>query len=83
MHYEDLDILHFRESDQIVALKAQLGYLKSKLARECPNVDINANDDSQPTIYAVTPTYARPVQKVSANSCLLKIRICTFGSILH
>lgn len=60
-----------RESDQIVALKAQLGYLKSKLARECPNVDINANDDSQPTIYAITPTYARPVQKAEL------VRLCT------
>ena len=78
MHYDDLDVFHFRESDQIVALKAQLGYLKSKLARECPNVDINANDDSQPTIYAITPTYARPVQKVRAVAYLPRRQLIRF-----
>jgi galactosylgalactosylxylosylprotein 3-beta-glucuronosyltransferase 3 len=54
-----------RESDEVVALKAQLGYLKSKLARlKLENGNkLDANDESQPMIYAVTPTYARPVQK--------------------
>ena len=57
--------MYYRESDEVVRLKAQLGYLKSKLAKECPDaVMVDANDDSMPTIYAITPTYARPVQKV-------------------
>ena len=68
----------FRESDEVVRLKSQLGYLKSKLAKECPdaNAVIDANDDSMPTIYAVTPTYARPVQKVRDVQ-----KICIFGDI--
>ena len=55
----------------MLRLKSQLGYLKSRLARECPGAAIDANDDSMPTIYAITPTYARPVQKVgiSFSSC--------------
>ena len=47
--------------DVNVALRAQLGYLKRKFAeggRGVPNV----NDASSPVIYAVTPTYYRPVQ---------------------
>ena len=42
-------------------LRSQNGYLKHKLAKLQPQV--NTNDKSVPTIYVITPTYARPQQK--------------------
>ena len=47
--------------DELTMLKAQNGYLKHKLAKlqSFPN----PNDMSVPTIYVITPTYYRPVQK--------------------
>ena len=47
--------------DELIMLKAQNGYLKHKLAKlqSFPN----PNDKSVPTIYVITPTYYRPVQK--------------------
>ena len=41
--------------------RSQNGYLKHKLARLEPQA--NTNDKSVPTIYVITPTYYRPVQK--------------------
>ena len=41
--------------------RSQNGYLKHKLARLEPR--LNTNDKSVPTIYIITPTYYRPVQK--------------------
>lgn len=49
--------------DQIVALKAQVGYLRKRLADVSEGKVLDINDHSMPTIYVVTPTYARPVQK--------------------
>ena len=51
-----------RTDDQIIALKAQLGYLKRKYS-EVSGKAIDVNDASMPTIFVVTPTYHRPVQK--------------------
>ncbi len=60
-----------RDSDEMVALRAQNGYLKSILARRRKEGSVvDANDASQPTIYAITPTYARPVQKAEL------VRLC-------
>ena len=53
---------HYDNDDIIVALKSQLGYLKRKLSR-ISSSPVDVNDNSLPIIYAVTPTYARPVQK--------------------
>ena len=39
-------------------LKAQLGYLKKKLAGFNSNVDVN--DPSLPIVYIITPTHTRP-----------------------
>jgi len=50
------------KDDQLTAMKAQLGYLKRKFAESTGN-PVDVNDASMPVIYAVTPTYARPVQK--------------------
>eukprot|EP00095_Tigriopus_kingsejongensis_P005606 snap_masked-scaffold541_size141817-processed-gene-0.8 protein:Tk05606 transcript:snap_masked-scaffold541_size141817-processed-gene-0.8-mRNA-1 annotation:"galactosylgalactosylxylosylprotein 3-beta-glucuronosyltransferase i" len=52
----------WRDSDVVVALQAQLGYLKNKMA-VLGHVNLDVNDHSQPVIYAITPTYAREVQK--------------------
>lgn len=49
------------DSDEILFLKSQIGYLKSKLAKA--GGDVDANDASMPVVFCVTPTYARPVQK--------------------
>ena len=48
--------------DEFVMLRSQNGYLKHKLAKMQPHVS-NPNDKSVPTIYVITPTYARPQQK--------------------
>lgn len=50
-----------KEDDEIVMLKAQLGYLKKKLAGLGKSVDVN--DPSLPIIYVITPTHTRPEQK--------------------
>ena len=47
--------------DQLVMLRAQNGYLRHKLAKL--EAQVNTNDKSVPTIYAITPTYYRPEQK--------------------
>ena len=49
--------------DQLVDLQAELGYLRAKLA-SCglPPSSLHT-DTAYPTIYVITPTYTRPVQK--------------------
>ena len=42
--------------------RSQLGYCKSKHPDLHGKV-LDVNDNSMPIIYAITPTYARPVQK--------------------
>ena len=42
--------------------RSQLGYCKSKYLDIHGKV-LDVNDNSMPIIYAITPTYARPVQK--------------------
>ena len=42
--------------------RAQLGYCKKKLLDVHGKV-LDINDHSMPIIYAITPTYARPVQR--------------------
>ena len=57
---EKWDYFDFRD-DEILRLRAQNGYLKHKLAKLQSKP--NANDKSVPTIYVITPTYKRPIQK--------------------
>lgn len=47
---------------ELVRLRSQIAFLKTKLASEGQGIP-DLNDLSQPVIYAITPTYARPVQK--------------------
>ncbi len=58
---------HFHyNDDSIIALKSQVGYLKRLLAKAKKSHEgkVSLMDDpSLPTIFAITPTYARPVQK--------------------
>jgi galactosylgalactosylxylosylprotein 3-beta-glucuronosyltransferase 3 len=49
--------------DELVMLRSQVGYLKRKLAKSSLNNVVDSNDKSVPTIYVITPTYKRPVQK--------------------
>ena len=49
--------------DVTVALRAQLGYLKRKYAESLGQGVLDVNDASMPAIYAITPTFYRPVQK--------------------
>ena len=48
--------------DEVLMLRAQLGYLKNKLAKEGKG-SFDTNDKAVPVIYVITPTYKRPVQK--------------------
>lgn len=49
----------FVNPDQLLALQAELGYLRNKLA----DFGLPSNLDTFTPIFVVTPTYARPVQK--------------------
>lgn len=57
----------FFSKDEILLLKAQLGYLKKKLAN-LGHPD-NFHDPSQPTIYVITPTHTRPGQLFKIDCC--------------
>ena len=48
--------------DTVTSLRSQLGYVKSKYARATGHA-VDANDHSAPTVYAITPTHNRDVQK--------------------
>ena len=45
------------DDDDILILKAQLGYLKKKLASMGKSADVN--DPSLPIVYVITPTHTR------------------------
>ena len=46
----------------VLNFRSQLGYCKTKFMDIHGKV-LDVNDNSMPIIYAITPTYARPVQK--------------------
>ena len=46
----------------VLNFSSQLGYCKKKFT-EIHGKVLDVNDNSMPIIYAITPTYARPVQK--------------------
>ncbi|TRY69432.1 hypothetical protein TCAL_03788 [Tigriopus californicus] len=60
---------HQLVQSELVRLRSQIGFLKAKLAAEGRGIT-DLNDLAQPMIYAITPTYARPVQKAEL------IRLC-------
>ena len=51
------DFFFCSDEDDILLLKAQLGYLKKKLSMAGKAVDVN--DASQPIIFVITPTHTR------------------------
>jgi len=48
-------------TDNVLSLKAEIGYLKKKLS-QC-GVNVNSEIENFVPIFAITPTYTRPVQK--------------------
>jgi len=59
----DQPVTSSSHDDVTVALRAQLGYLKRKYAESSGQGVLDVNDASMPVIFAITPTFYRPVQK--------------------
>ena len=54
----DIISVFLSDDDEVLMLKAQLGYLKKKLGSLGKSADVN--DPSLPVIYVITPTHTRP-----------------------